>query len=71
MIDDKNPRRINPKGIGLIYIYICMCIYIYIFIHIESKELIIRPLTISGHYFVARGKGEGSQPAVLHRIGGF
>ena len=22
MIDDKNPRRINPKGIGLIYIYI-------------------------------------------------
>ena len=22
MIDDKIPRRINPKGIGLIYIYI-------------------------------------------------
>ena len=22
MIDNKNPRRINPKGIGLIYIYI-------------------------------------------------
>ena len=24
MIDDKNPRRINPKGIGLIYIYIAV-----------------------------------------------
>ena len=24
MIDDKIPRRINPKGIGLIYIYIYM-----------------------------------------------
>ena len=30
MIDDKNPRRINPKGIGLIYIYKGRYVYIYI-----------------------------------------
>ena len=28
MIDNKNPRRINPKGIGLIYIYIYSYLYI-------------------------------------------
>ena len=49
MIDDKNPRRINPKGIGLIYIYIyvirvftfsisydiCSKIYVHLYIYIH------------------------------------
>ena len=33
MIDDKNPRRINPKGIGLIYIYILSSNISFIYIH--------------------------------------
>ena len=37
MIDDKIPRRINPKGIGLIYIYIYRNIYIYIYIYSRSE----------------------------------
>ena len=28
MIDDKIPRRINPKGIGLIYVYIHIYVYV-------------------------------------------
>ena len=38
MIDDKNPRRINPKGIGLIYIYIYVhMLYIYVYMYIDMR----------------------------------
>ena len=43
MIDDKNPRRINPKGIGLIYIYIHIII-------LGMRTLRRVPLILGNHH---------------------
>ena len=53
MIDDKIPRRINPKGIGLIYIYI----YIYIYgsilgvIKMDARRVVLPHLLYHPGFF--------------------
>ena len=51
MIDDKIPRRINPKGIGLIYIYIYIdALYLSIYIYMShSQYSFVRKYVSSGH----------------------